>query len=121
MQSADIAELKRTLGLPMEPPVFQDKFDERGLVPAKAQEMAYEAYCCGQPFMDTLMAELMRRGANTPEQNGDWLRRGLLDESLNSRMLTDKEREHIWHRYHVPQWKRVWYRLRVRMLGYRVR
>jgi hypothetical protein len=91
------------------------------MVHERAVLMADEAYNSGQPFMDGLVAALLARGANTPAQHDDWLRRGLIQESLTSAMLTDHEREQIWHRYHVPQWKRIIYRLRVHMIRPRVR
>ena len=97
-------------GIERERPVFRDTFNERGLVTAKAQEMAYDIMNHGQPFAESVLAELMRRGANTPEQNGDWLRRGLLDEVVHNAMMGDEEIARTFHRYHIPRWRRVIYR-----------
>lgn len=99
----------------------QDTFIAGRLIPAQAVEMADQAYWSGQPFMDSLVAALLARGANTPEQNDDWLRRGLLQESVQSSMLTSDERDFIWHRYHVPRWKRWWYRTRTKLYERRVK
>lgn len=74
-------------------------------------EMVDDAYGRGQPFMDRLVAELLTRGANTPEQNERALREGLLRESYENVMYTWSEREAIWRRYRQPLVKRLTYRI----------
>lgn len=83
-------------------------------------EYAQRAYNCGQPFMDSVVAALLERGACTPAMRAEYLRMGLLDETKRNVFLTLEERERIWDNYGVRGPRRWFYQFRAWLTRQRV-
>jgi hypothetical protein len=89
---------------------WEPQFVDGQMVHPRAIAIVEEAYGSGQPFMDSLVFLLLRRGAHTPEQKARFLREGLLRASYANPFLTKREREDIWRRYKIPWLVRLAYR-----------